>query len=241
LVYDAAAAVMLEEQAATNDLLNVEFGPDPSSPLPFTFQVTGSSFSYSTNPGTTYLGKPVSITGSGTYVGTDTSGTWTCSATNTVGSSSYNITGTATSSYSAGAYTLTGAVQDGAAPDYNDVEWRGGPGDMGWLSGFLDHQVFTKNGADVGDTGAYSYDYSRVTGDSVTVTWYQVPDPSDGYNPPYTSGLITTFAMSEATGMGTFTTVTTPEPSTVAMMLAACGVLLAQVARKHGALQMMRA
>jgi hypothetical protein len=68
---------MMEDQEANLSFLGAQLGADAASPLHFTSVVDpgGTSFSYSLDPGTTYLGQPLSFSSGGTY--DPTTATWT--------------------------------------------------------------------------------------------------------------------------------------------------------------------
>jgi hypothetical protein len=60
---------MIEYQGDAAGFLGIAFGPDGGSPLQYTSNVNidGGSFFYSLNAGQSYLGLPLSLTGSGTF------------------------------------------------------------------------------------------------------------------------------------------------------------------------------
>jgi hypothetical protein len=72
---------MMEVQGAEASLIGRLFGSDPKSPLSFTSSMdfTNYTFSFSLNPGSTYLGNSITLSGSGS--GNATTGVFTWSTT----------------------------------------------------------------------------------------------------------------------------------------------------------------
>lgn len=66
--FESANEVMTWEQSMLTSFIASTFGPDPASPLTFSTYVdpAGQTFNFSLNAGSTYLGKPITITDSGT-------------------------------------------------------------------------------------------------------------------------------------------------------------------------------
>ena len=61
--------LMIESQGDNAGYLGLMFGPDASSPLVFSSNVdpSGTTFSFSLNPGTTYQGQSLTLSGSGVF------------------------------------------------------------------------------------------------------------------------------------------------------------------------------
>jgi hypothetical protein len=84
---------MMDAEGANATLLGRLFGPDNGTVLSFTYSVdnVNETFSYSSMPGSTYLGQPFSLSASGDF--NSTSGLWEMSASGALGSTSLNGTG----------------------------------------------------------------------------------------------------------------------------------------------------
>jgi len=83
---------MLAEDSGSNmALFGYHNGPDASATLSFTSFVTGTGFSYATDPNQTYFGQAFSLSGSGTF--NDISQTWTMSSSGFYGGTALTILG----------------------------------------------------------------------------------------------------------------------------------------------------
>jgi hypothetical protein len=92
---DAVTEVMMETQGADAVTIARLFGSDANSVLSYMsfVNVAAQSFSYAMNPGATYLGMPISLTGSWFL---NTNDVWTLSSNGQVGSTTWTQTGTGT-------------------------------------------------------------------------------------------------------------------------------------------------
>jgi len=88
--------VMMNAEGADMTTIGRYFGPDNSSPLSFTTSqdVAGGSFSYTLNSGSTYLGQPASLSGTGTFDSTNSD--WVINSSGMIGSTSWSTVYTAT-------------------------------------------------------------------------------------------------------------------------------------------------
>ena len=66
--FQKANEVMMYEESALVSFIGTTWGPDPASPLNYSSHVdpAGQNFDFSLNAGSTYLGKPITLTTSGT-------------------------------------------------------------------------------------------------------------------------------------------------------------------------------
>lgn len=236
-----ATEEMMEDSASQNSFLQLEYGYSsvPQS-LNYTSQITTgtdtASFNYSTLPGQTYQGQPVSLTSSGTATYDPATSTWTW-ASQSSGSGSkpgypsqpFTSTDVETVKKVNGNYVITS--------DYNYY----GPGGMGpnGKTGDLHIMVTVDPNTWVDTDSGYRTDYngnvvpnSGFTSNSklnkATGKWEIELGPSP-FLPVYASA---TGTSDPTTGVGAFVA-TLPEPSSVALVgLAAMG-LLQRASRKH--------
>ena len=218
---DPPTELMMADQEANTLILGFLFGADPHSPLNFTSNVdsTGLAFSYSLNPGSTYLGQPISLNSSGSSDSTGTN--WTLSAQGMLGSTAWSTTGTATITLQGNGFKIGGTYKFGS---------NGGDFHLQSLStangSSTDSGFFTKNGQQVPSSGFASTD-KLVDGDWKLTTSIPIPPglgitiESTGFSPP--NG-----------GTGSFTTTVVPEPSSLTLLLiGSCGVLGCRWCRRH--------
>jgi hypothetical protein len=110
--------VLMDAQGANATLIARSFGPDSNSVLSFTANVqVGQSFSYSSTPGLTYLGQPLSVTTSGIF--NTSTNAWEMTSSGSLGGTSLSGTGR--------------EFFDDAPPQ----------GEMNWIWGPLDYRSFT--------------------------------------------------------------------------------------------------
>ena len=80
--FQKANEVMMYEESALESFIGTTWGPDPASPLTYSSHVdpAGQNFDFSLNVGSTYLGKPITLTTSGALRPLNV---WTVSTTGT--------------------------------------------------------------------------------------------------------------------------------------------------------------
>ncbi len=162
--------LMMDAQGANATLLGRLFGPDPSTVLSFSSSVDEADgiFSYSSAPGSTYLGQPLSLSVSGTF--DSASDLWEMSASGALGGTSLSGTGSE---------SVTG-------DPLGSWLWNWGPLDAHARSTI----VFTQN-----ENGIIDGSYSSLTGGlSVSDTDVATFSAEDNQNPDgswtWTSGSI---------------------------------------------------
>lgn len=91
---DLMTEMMMENQGENNLVIGAFFGPDPNSALVFTSMVdpVALTFSFSLNPGSTYLGLPISLSSSASFDAVND--VWDASSSVTLGTASWTIIGT---------------------------------------------------------------------------------------------------------------------------------------------------
>jgi len=87
-----ATEVMMHTQADVAGFIATQFGVDPNSSLSYSTYVDpgGQSFTFSLNSGTTFLGQPLALTESGTFV--PSTRTWNMSGSALYGSTPWTLT-----------------------------------------------------------------------------------------------------------------------------------------------------
>lgn len=85
---------MMENQGENSVVIGKLFNADPSSQLSFASNVDlpALTFSFSLDPGSTYEGLPIALTGSGAFDAS--TGLWDASSSGTLGSASWTVSGT---------------------------------------------------------------------------------------------------------------------------------------------------
>jgi hypothetical protein len=80
----SAAQVMLQTQADDAAFIAADFGVDPNSPLQYASSIdpSGSSFSFSLAPNSTYQGQPITLTATGTL--NQATQTWTVTSSGSI-------------------------------------------------------------------------------------------------------------------------------------------------------------
>jgi hypothetical protein len=88
--------IMLSAEQCDAAFLGSVFGPGGTSPLSFTssVNVSANTFSYTLNPGSTYLGQAISLTTTGYYDATNS--IWNWSSSGSLGTTSWNNIGSET-------------------------------------------------------------------------------------------------------------------------------------------------
>ncbi len=99
--FQGANELMMTEQSTFLDFLGSTFGPDSSSKLHFTSVIDpkGQSFSFSLDPGSTYMGEPIALSVSGEL---DSSDQWHVSSSGSYRGSDFTVSSKYISSLSSG-------------------------------------------------------------------------------------------------------------------------------------------
>lgn len=219
--------LMIENQGDNAGFLGLMFGPDPGSPLNFSSNVdpSGTTFSFSTNPGTTYQGQSLSLSGSGTF--NPSMDVLTLSSSGTLGSDSWTTSGTE---------TITGSgdiISSTANFDlFNAAQQKAG--DKERVATLYDRT----NGTSV-DIGVYTdKDGKPIPGGLFTSTdkynkatgeWEFKETPAGGLN-----FAVASQGFSPLTGgTGTFVASVVPEPSASLLFLGGLSVLWLAFARRR--------
>ncbi len=210
--------LMIENQGDNAGFLGLMFGPDASSPLNFSSNVnsTGTMFSFSTDPGTTYQGQSLALNGLGVFnpsnnvLVTSSSGSlggesWTTSGYETVTAIGDRFSTTSDSDLFAeqvkafDRHRVTDLFPDGTSTDF------------GWFT--------DKNGNKIPNSDFTSTDTWKLT-DPNAGTW-QYAESGNGLNFAVTSQGFSPLT----SGTGSFVTSVVPEPSASLLFLGGLSVL----------------
>jgi hypothetical protein len=208
---DLATVIMMANSEANAVFIGVQFGTDSSSPLNFTSNVdaAGQSFSYSLNPGSTYLGQAISLTSSGVLSSDGT--VWTLTSDGTFGATSWSTTGTAS----------TSTDPSGVTTDHHTYDLKDKNGNLTGDFTLDDRTITGKTSTDSGfrtDTSRKPVPNSDFTStDSLSDgkwTFNLVPLKTSNMIFP----VIGTGFSPPAGGVGTFTTTIIPEPASLILL-----------------------
>ncbi len=200
--------LMAEAQIENLTFVSLLFGADAGSPLNFTnnVDVAGMKFSYSLNPGATYQGMAMTLTGSGAF--DSASDSWLLSSAGSLGSTSWTASGAETATPTgSGSWTIA-SEEHLTPPNPWDIEFDGTANDDGTSSGLCQDTLFN---------AAWGGPY-ECQGEGDGENWKKT---SDGPPPPRDNQIqlngITPYPDG---GMGTSTGVISaiPEPSTFSLI-----------------------
>jgi hypothetical protein len=221
--------IMMEAEGNTGEYIGFNFGADNAATVLFTTFTnnTARSFSFASNPSQTYLGMPLTITGSGAYNAADSKWQWTTSSQ--LGATAWT---------SAGEETVVGDP----VGDFSEAFGKSGqklvgtetyddPGDLSILRSTRSGVVKNAQGTVIGNfsgTDFYNYfskRYEWKSGPNITqAAAYNVKN--DGMS-DYLAGGAGSYSM----------TITVPEPSGFVSMLAAVAVLTRRPTASNGVKQ----
>lgn len=215
--------LLFEEQGTSAIVLGSTFGADPRSPLSFTSFIdpSGSSFSYATISGSTYLGQSLTISGSGML----DAGNYDVSASINLGGAILQILGKETVKENPdGSVTITSdkdKIEDGKKTGDTHTETRltglGGDDPKSHADGHLTEP----DGTTTPDSDFSADD----TWNKKTKKW-EWDGHFDVMGGPVPDVFSSGFTPAEG-GAGTFTTIiTAPEPSTLKLFLPGLLILL---------------